>query len=277
MSVKNNENKTLHFLYKTKAGRLILKPLTSVTLSKICGTFLDSRLSKPLISSFVKKNNIDLSDYKCDNFKCFNDCFCRKIKEGKRIIDYDKNALISPCDGLLSAYYIDDDTVLPVKQSEYTVRSLLKDDVLAAKYNGGVCLVFRLCVHHYHRYCYPADGYKSGNVFIKGKLHTVRPIALETLPVFIENCREFTEIKTESFGDIIQMEVGALLVGKIENLHKGSCEITKGDEKGMFLYGGSTVIMLLEKDAVKIKEHFFKSTDRGTETPVVMGEALNII
>lgn len=277
MSVKNKDGSLLHFLYKTKAGRLILKPLTSVTVSKICGAFLDSPLSKPLISPFVKKNNIDLSDYECNNFKCFNDCFCRKIKDGKRMIDHDVNTLISPCDGLLSAYYINEDTVLPIKQSSYTLKSLLKDNALADKYNGGVCLVFRLCVHHYHRYCYPAYGQKNGNIFIKGKLHTVRPIALESLPVFVENCREYTEIKSDKFGDIIQMEVGALLVGKIKNLHKDSIRVTKGEEKGMFLYGGSTVIMLLEKNTVKIKEHYFNSTENGEEVPVLMGEVLNIM
>lgn len=273
MAEKVKESGTLRFLYNTFIGRIVLRLLISRWVSKLCGAFLSSRLSKPLIKKFVKKNNIDLSQFESDNFKCFNDCFCRKLKPGFRDIPADENVLFAPCDGLLSAYKIEADTVLPVKQSEYTLKSLLCDESLAKKYENGVCLVFRLCVNHYHRYCYPVSGAKGENVFIKGKLHTVRPIALESKPVFAENCREFTVIETEHFGSVLQMEVGAMLVGKIHNLH-GAGSVTRGDEKGMFLYGGSTVILLLEKDKAQLDPAFFEATLRGLETPIQMGQTL---
>ncbi len=267
------ESRSLRFLYHTRAGRLVLKPLTARGVSNAAGWFLNTRLSKPMIKKFVKKNNIDLADFESDNFRCFNDCFCRRIKEGKRPINAGEGVLISPCDGLLSAYRISGDTVLAIKQSRYTVSSLLGDEELAARYRDGVCLVFRLCVNHYHRYCYPANGEKGENFFIRGKLHTVRPIALEASPVFCENCREYTVIDTDDFGLITQIEVGALLVGKIANLH-GARRVERGEEKGMFLYGGSTVVLLLEKDKLDIDKEFFAATERGEETPVVMGQAL---
>ena len=90
--------------------------------------------------------------------------------------------LCAPCDGLLSVWNISEDTVIPVKQSQYTVSSLLKDKELAAEYDGGLCLVFRLCVDNYHRYSYADSGKKGPNIFIPGVLHTVRPIALESRP-----------------------------------------------------------------------------------------------
>ena len=263
----------LRFLYKNFFGRLFLKLLVCRFISKLCGLVLDSRLSKLLIKSFIKKNNIDLSLFEADDFTCFNDCFCRKIKEGLRPFNMDEGVLSSPCDGYLSAYEIKDNTVLAVKQSEYTVSSLLQSEELAAKYRDGVCLVFRLCVDHYHRYAYPSNAKKSENVFIKGKLHTVRPIALKSRPVFVENCREYTVLETENFGDIIQMEVGAMLVGKIKN-HHGECWVTKGQEKGMFLYGGSTVILLLEKGRAQIPNCYFENTNIGLETHVIMGETI---
>lgn len=274
MTSKKSEGKMLNFLYKTAAGRVLLKPLCSRWLSKLCGKFLDSRLSKPIIKSFVKKNNINLSDYYSDGFCSFNDFFCRKIKEELRPIDTEPSHLISPCDGLLSAYRINKNTVLPVKQSLYTVSELLNGDVLADRYADGICLVFRLCVDHYHRYCYIDNGTKSENIFIPGRLHTVRPIALESYPVFVQNCREYTVMETENFGAVTQIEVGAMLVGKIANLH-GKASFLRGEEKGRFLYGGSTVILLLEKGSVKIKDEFFTATESGKETPVKMGEALN--
>lgn len=273
MSSTKKEGASLRFLYNTAFGRIILKPLTSRTLSKLCGKFLDSRLSKPLIKSFVKKNSIDLAEYYSDNFSCFNDCFCRKIKEELRPIDTLRSHFISPCDGLLSAYKIEKDTVLPIKQSKYTISSLLNDSKIADKYTDGICLVFRLCVNHYHRYCYLDSGKKGDNIFIPGKLHTVRPIALENYDVFVRNCREYTLLQTDNFGTVAQIEVGAMLVGKIKNHHK-ECEFSRGEEKGMFLYGGSTVVLLIEKDKAIIDEKYFKATEQNIEIPVKMGECI---
>ena len=269
---KNNKG-ALNFLYNTALGRLLLKPLCSRALSKMCGAFLSCRLSKPLIKGFVKNNGIKLSDYESDNFKCFNDCFCRKIKPELRPIDTEKTHFISPCDGLLSVYNVTYETVLPIKQSSYTVRELLGGDPVYEKYRDGVCLVFRLCVDHYHRYCYLDNLKKGENIFIKGRLHTVRPIALQRYPVFVQNCREYTVMETESFGTVTQIEVGAMLVGKIKNNH-GSGEFARGEEKGMFLYGGSTIVVLVEKGRLNINKTFFEETQNGNETPVKMGECL---
>lgn len=270
---QKKESGALRFLYHTVPGRILLRILIARWVSKFCGAFLNSRLSKPLIKGFVRDNGIDLSQYESDGFRCFNDCFSRKIKEGLRPIPKDEQVLFAPCDGLLSAYRLQKDTILPIKQSAYTLSSLLRDKDLAARYEDGICLVFRLCVNHYHRYCYPASGNKSGNVFLKGRLHTVRPIALEARPVFCENCREYTVIDSKHFGSILQMEVGAMLVGKIKN-NQESGAVLRGEEKGMFLYGGSTIILLLEKDRAPISERFFEATQRGVETPIVMGENL---
>ena len=264
---------SLDFLYGTVAGRILLKPLVSRPVSKLSGVFLDSRLSKPLIKGFAKNNNIRVEDYEVDGITNFNQFFCRKIKAGLRPIDGDASHLISPCDGLLSAYAISNDLVLPVKQSAYTISSLLRDDSLAAEFDGGVCLVFRLCVNHYHRYVYAESGVKGENIFIPGVLHTVRPVALEKRPVFIENCREYTVIETENFGKMVQMEVGAMLVGRIVN-NDGSKSVVRGEEKGRFEYGGSTIILLLKKDSVKIDQRFLDATAKAEEVDVKMGEVI---
>jgi len=273
--MKKEKRGALGFLYETAFGRFILRLLTARWISKLCGAFLNSRLSNPLIKKFVKSNNIDLSEYHSDGFRCFNDCFCRKIKAELRPIDSDPTHLIAPCDGLLSVYPINGDTVLPIKQSKYTIPSLLMDDELAAKYRDGLCLVFRLCVNHYHRYGYIDSGKKGENTFIKGRLHTVRPIALENYPVFCENCREWTALETDNFGTVTQIEVGAMLVGKIKN-HHGEHSFSRGEEKGMFLYGGSTVVVLLEKGAATIDKKFIEATEKGEESPVMFGQCIGV-
>ncbi len=271
--MKKRNKGGLAFLYETVLGRIILKLLTARWVSKLSGAFCNSRLSKPLIKKFVRNNNIDLSEYKKSEFSSFNDCFTREIKEELRPVSMAPEDLVSPCDGLLSAYKISEGTVFPAKQSQYTVESLLRDSELAHEFDGGTLLVFRLCVTHYHRYCYIDGGVKGDNIFIKGKLHTVRPIALENRAVFTENCREYTVMETDNFGKAIQCEVGAMLVGKIKN-HDGKGVFEKGREKGMFLYGGSTVILILKDGAANIPEHFFENTEGGIETPVKYGETI---
>ena len=270
---KQEESAALRFLYGTVIGRLALKLLCTRWISRLCGRFLDSLVSKPLIPPFVRRHGIDLDEYAAGGFRSFNDFFSRKIKEDRRPVAPDPSALIAPCDGLLSAYRLTGDTVIPVKQSRYTISSLLGGDSASENYQNGICLVFRLCVEHYHRYCYIDSGVKGPNVFLPGKLHTVRPVALEKFPVFTQNCREYTVIKTENFGDVIQMEVGAMLVGKIHNCH-GPGNVRRGEEKGRFLYGGSTVIVLVEEGRARLPEELYQAAENRTETPVKMGQRI---
>ena len=263
----------LHILYRTFPGRLLLKILATPALSKLCGLFLDSPPSVFLIKPFICKNKIKLDDYQTDGIHTFNEFFRRKIKEGKRQFDMSPSVLCAPCDGLLSAWHIDTTggTVIPVKQSLYTVASLLQDKALADLYKGGICLVFRLCVDNYHRFCYADGGKKGRNVFIPGQLHTVRPVALESLPVFTTNSREYTVIESPTFGKIIQMEVGAMLVGRIVNL-EGEGLAVRGKEKGYFEYGGSTVILLVGADRLSLRPDIEENSRQGIETSIRMGE-----
>ena len=263
----------LEFLYQTILGRVILKILTWPMLSGGIGRFMDSRLSEWIIPAFIQKNNIDMSEYQVEEYRSFNDFFCRRIRQELRPIDARKDVLIAPCDGLLRVYPIQDDRVIPVKESHYRISDLLRDRDLAQKYHDGTCLVFRLCVHHYHRYCYPDSGIKTRNIYIPGVLHTVRPVALREVPVFTENSREYTMVCSDHFGDIIQMEVGAMLVGKIDNYHAEAL-VSRGEEKGRFLYGGSTIVLLLEKGAAEINSEILHATENGQEVEVKMGQAI---
>ena len=66
------------------------------------------------------------------------------------------------------------------------------------------------------------------------------------------------------------MEVGALLVGKIEN-HRQEGLVRRGEEKGNFAFGGSTIILLTEKDRVRPDRDILMNTQRLYETLVHMG------
>lgn len=165
---------------------------------------------------------------------------------------------------------------MPVKQSSYTVSELLRDERLAKEFEGGTSMVFRLCVHHYHRYIFPDSARRgSEEVHIDGVLHTVRPAALHKVPVFIENTREYVVLETEHFGKMIQMEVGAMLVGRICN-HRLGERVKRGQEKGYFQYGGSTIILLAKRGAVQLSGKLFEATENQIEIPVRMGQKIGV-
>ena len=251
---KGNPNIGLSFLYNTHLGRIILKPLVkSKFVSHLSGKFMDSSLSKIMISSFVKKNNIDLSIYEKDKFDSFNDFFTRKIKKNKRPITKSNNYLLSPCDSKLTYLKIDKNTTFNIKNSTYTINSILKNESLAKKYKDGVALIFRLSPDDYHRYMFICDGVITSNYEIKGMFHSVNPVAYKNYEVFKENTRECTCIKTDDMGLVTYVEVGALLVGKIKNIITTG-KIKKGEEKGYFEYGGSTIVLLFEKDKITLDE-----------------------
>jgi DNA-binding CsgD family transcriptional regulator len=88
--------------------------------------------------------------------------------------------------------------------------------------------------------------------------------------VFIQNCREYTILNTAHFGPVAQIEVGALLVGRISNNQEAG-SFRRGEEKGKFLYGGSTVVLLLPPGAAEIEGRFWQATARGEEIDRILG------
>lgn len=268
--------KALRFLYGTFPGRLILKLLVCPFVSKIAGAFLSSPLSTGMIGPFVKKHRICMARYEQVRYRSYNDFFTRKLKADRFSFDSAQDSLISPCDAKLSVYNITENMEFWIKGVPYSLADLLQNRKLAEIYKEGLCLIFRLTVDDYHRYCYIDDGTKEKNIFIPGKLHTVQPIAFERNNVYRENCREYTVMQTEHFGRAVQMEVGALLVGKIVNF-QGKGAFLRGQEKGMFQFGGSTVVLLLEEDRAELDREFFENTEKGLETAVRIGERIGRI
>lgn len=260
----------LYRLYHSPAGRSFLKILTAPPLSRAAGAFLDTRASVCLIPPFVSHAGICLSDYEQRSFHSFNDFFTRHLAPGVRTVDHTPDALIAPCDGNLSVYPIRQGMVIPVKGVPYSIAGLLRSQALANRFEGGLCLVFRLCVDHYHRYAFFDTGRLLRSYHIPGILHTVRPVALESHPVFIENTRSVSLMRTCHFGLAVQVEVGAMLVGRIHN-HAGVTHFVRGEEKGYFEYGGSTIVLLLQRDAVIPDTRFPLG---GAERSVQFGEAI---
>lgn len=267
----------LGLLYGTAAGRLLVRGLICPPVSRLGGELLSTRMSKLLIGPFVRRNGIRLEDYetpRTGGYASYNDFFCRKIREGLRPVSGDQECFISPSDGKVSVYPIGPDARFRIKDTEYTAACLLRSERLAERYRGGYAYVFRLTVDDYHRYCYVESGIKSRQRRIPGVFHTVNPAANDQYPIYKENTREYCLIRTRRAGTVIQMEVGALLVGKICNYAAGRQDVQRGQEKGRFEFGGSTVVVLVEPGKVIPDKDLLENTQEGWETAVRYGECV---
>ncbi len=265
-----SESLSLRFLYRTIPGRELLKLLVKPSVSDAAAKYLSSPLSHWLIGYYRCKYKIDLTGCEQQEFASFNDFFMRR----KRLhIQADARVVLCPCDGFMSAYRIDENLRMQIKHSTYTVAGLLQDDALAEQFKGGLCCIFRLEPQHYHHYLYAVSGQVQRQERIPGVLHCVRPIACEQFPVYIRNSREFTLLHNPALGDVVQMEVGALLVGKIQN-EPFRKEAAAGTEKGHFEYGGSTIILLFQQNKVELLPRYIAHLNTGNELPVSVGHAI---
>ena len=261
----------LEFLYGNPFGRLLLKLVISPFTSRLYGYYNSLPISAKKISPFVEKYSISLDEYEKSEYNSFNDFFTRKRRPEAIHMDMNPDALIAPADSKLLVYNVTDDTKISVKGSLYTLDELVDNRLDVSDYGGGLCLVFRLCMDDYHRYCFIDSGKVASGFTVKGKLHTVSSIS-KNYRIFKENSRAVSVCETEHFGRIIQMEVGALLVGRIVNHDVGT--FRRGQEKGWFEPGGSTVILLLQKDAAVIDGDILAQSRDGIETIVKYGERI---
>ncbi|WP_291576734.1 phosphatidylserine decarboxylase [Clostridium sp. UBA4548] len=273
--------KFINYLYTNALGKSFLEIIFKRKfLTFLYGKYCDSFLSKKRIKPFIEEFGMDMSEYErhADDYNSFNDFFHRKLKPDFREIAMDANTLISPCDGKLTAIdKINEDTTFKVKGFTYSVKDLLKDEKLAKEYKNGYCLIFRLCPTDYHRFHFIDNGTCSPGKSISGHYYSVNPVALENVNrVFSENKREYSILHSENFDDVIYLEVGATFVGSIIQTYNPNARIQKGEEKGYFKFGGSTVILFLKENMVKLDKDLLSNSRNGMESLVRFGEKIGV-
>jgi len=266
----------LYFLYKTAFGKALTSSILNKHLiSKLYGRTVRSKRSISMIHAFIKYYKIDISEIKhpISFFRCFNDFFSRELKDNARPIDKEPSHLISPADSRLLVFDLSSSPDLPVKGYWYSLRELVNDKKIFKEYSTGWCFIYRLAPSDYHRFCYIDNGYHDKVKRIRGVLNSVNPVALSSVRNLLsKNYRELTVLNTENFGKVLHLEVGALLVGKIVQRNRNSYSFKKGEEKGWFEYGGSTIIQIFKKDNIIPDPDIIQHSTNKIESLVKMGE-----
>lgn len=270
-------------IYENRMGKFLAPFFATKTLSQIYGFFQDLHTSTSKVPPFVKKFGIDLSEYKPgsrkaekkeETFKNFNEFFIREFIEGKREFIKEDDRM----GAFAEARYVGFDEVrssdtFPVKGVYLQEKELLDGSEHAKDFEGGPLLIARLCPVDYHRYHYPDNGKTLTSFHIHGEYHSVNPIALKARPtIFMANERRVSILETENFGKLAFIEVGAVCVGKIVQSFDESKAFKKGDEKGYFLFGGSTVVVIGQKGRWAPSSDIVENTRKGIETYIQLGD-----
>lgn len=272
------------WLYNSKPGQIISPFLVKAPLSKIYGLLQSSALiSRRKVRPFINEFNIKIDDYKNgsvpnkeirDSYLTFNEFFIREFKEGKRPFVQGKELSAFSEARYLGFKSIDRDQAFPVKGEELTARALLENEKYAKFFEGGPLMIARLCPVDYHRFHFPDDGEVETDYRVHGEFHSVNPVALRYKDeVFSGNERHVTILNTLNFGKIAYIEVGAIMVGKIIQSYKGK-SFKRGQEKGYFLFGASTVIIIGEKGKWLPSVDILKNSEEQIETYIKLGDVV---
>lgn len=267
--------RALFRLYHSVPGRLLTRAILRHRFaSRLYGMIKRSPQSRREIASFVQALSIDASeaDRPLDDYRSLDDFFARRLRPEARPIDRDPSHLVSPCDGRALAFpRVADD--ITVKGSTVPLPTLCGDAELARRYRDGSALVVRLAPADYHRFHFPDDGNASPSRALGGHLDSVHPIALAAGARSFENRRTIAMVTSAGFGDLVMIEVGALLVGSIIQTYRPGY-VPRGSEKGLFRFGGSTVMLLAEAGRLLLDDDLIASTREETETLVRMGSRI---
>lgn len=269
---------TLRWFYENPLGRLVFATLiNNKPFCTFYGNRMDAASSRSRIAPFIAQFAIDMDEAArpVEAYTSFNDFFHRTLKPGARPYPAEANRLGSPGDGKLLVYpHVETDTRMPIKGTACSPAALMASDAEAAAFAGGSAFVLRLAPPDYHRYHF-LDGGVAGPVReIPGGYDSVNPIALAQVPdLFCKNKRMVTIIETAHFGRVAFIEVGAITIGSmIQTFTPGP--VTRGQEKGYFRYGGSTVVALFEPGRVTFDPDLVADSANGLEVKVKAGAGI---
>ncbi len=272
----------IKWMYETVSGKVLSNLLVKGPLSSIYGKTQSFSYSSRKVAPFIKNFQINMDEFLPEEgqsldkpFSSFNKFFIRRFKDGVRPFPESKDKMGAFAEARYFGFdSITDEETIPVKGKFLNAKELLANSKWEETFNDGPLLLARLCPVDYHRFHFPDDGKVLDYYKVRGELHSVNPLALrEKADIFSQNLREVTILETENFGKLAYVEVGAMMVGRIDQTTDLK-NFKKGEEKGYFLFGGSTVIVIGEKGKWKPSKDISENTKNKLETYIQLGESL---
>jgi phosphatidylserine decarboxylase len=270
------------------------------TLSKLMSIFTHSEtvwFKNLFIKQIIRHYGVNMNEAKIQDinaFKSFNDFFTRELKPDARPLSTEKNAIVSPADGVVSqAGNITEGDIFQAKGKNYTVTELLGGSAeRGAPFNDGVFTTIYLSPKDYHRLHMPLTGTLKEMVHVPGRLFSVNTATTEAVPrLFARNERVCCLFETEA-GPMALILVGAIFVSSVETVWHGvvtpptrttvqnwlyeqdAPTLEKGEEMGRFNMG-STIIVLFGKDYVEWNAEF--TANKAVKLGEIIGKTIQKI
>jgi len=269
----------LRFAYENPVGQGLVWLFARRRLfSAYYGWRMNRPYSGQLVIPFIVKYDLDVDEFarSAFEFKTFNEFFWRGLKPAARPITGDERVAVLPADGRHLVFPdVDAAEGFYVKGAKFSLGELLGDQDLAGRFAGGAMVISRLCPVDYHRFHFPVAGIPREPRLINGWLYSVSPVALrKNIRYLVENKRVVTLIESPVFGLVAMIEVGATNVGSIKQTHVPDRAVAKGEEKGLFKFGGSCVITLFQPGRIKLDADLVRQSAECVETYARMGDRL---
>jgi phosphatidylserine decarboxylase len=268
----------LRFFYEHPLGIWLFdRGLNYPWVCWLCAQWQSLPWSKRRILPFMIQHQIDPTEFasKVEEFAHFNDFFCRHLKPSSRPFEADPQILRSPADGKILVYpQLSETTKLPIKGMGQSLAALLDSAHLAAVYQQGTAAIIRLTPADYHRFHFPIDATVGPSQLIRGRYHSVHPIALNRVPdAFCRNQRSLTQLDSPIFGSALMIEVGAFGIGTIRQTYERGA-VNAGQEKGFFQFGGSTIVLLFQRDRIQFDADLIQHSAAELETQIKAGNPI---
>lgn len=271
----------LRWTYGTGPGRFALNALVKrAVASRYYGWKMSQKASAYRVLPFIVDYNLDVDEFakKPYSFKSFNEFFYRALRPGARPIAAGDRVAVLPADGRHLAFQdVDAAEGFYAKGQRFDLRSFLGGEEFGREFAGGSLLISRLCPVDYHRFHFPVTGTPGEPRLINGFLYSVSPIALrQNLAYLWENKRVVTIMESPEFGKVAVCEIGATMVGSIVQTHVPGRAVTKGEEKGLFKFGGSCVVTVFQPGRIRLDADLVQHSAAGLEVYAKMGESLGV-
>jgi len=275
-------DKYLRWTYGTLAGKVALAAFVKrAWFSRWYGWRMDRPSSRRKIAPFIEQYAIDSDEFtrRPDEFENFNEFFYRQLKSEARPIDPDPHSVVFPADGRhLCIPDLSRNDGLLVKGEMFDLERLLADATLAKQYANGSLLLSRLCPVDYHRYHFPAAGKPGPARLVNGPLYSVNPLALvQNIEILATNRRTISILETDLLGRVLLLEIGATCVGGICQTYQPGANVSKGDEKGYFRFGGSSTIVIFEPGKVQFADDLLANSAQQRELYARVGDRMGTI
>jgi phosphatidylserine decarboxylase len=235
-----------------------------------------TRKSANKIQPFIEKHKIDMSDFEPVIYRSYSEFFTRRLRSGARSFP-DTPARMG---AFAEARYFGWESIAPDQRFPIKARSLDQGAILgeqeyARPFVGGPVLIARLSPVDYHHVHYFDDGKTLSHRHVGGRLWTVHWKALQTKEdILFANERLINILETKHFGKVAFVEVGAMTVGRIVQVHPLDRDFARGAEKSYFCFGGSAVVVLGEAGRWRPCADILQNTQKSIETLIRLGDAV---